>query len=105
MRRSRSPPSRRCSRTRRRRGPARRTTRRRSDSGEATMRQAMVRRIVRAAVLAGAVVMAPAATYAQSTKPIRLVIGFAAGGPTDVMARIVGAKMGELLGQQVVIEK
>jgi tripartite-type tricarboxylate transporter receptor subunit TctC len=37
-------------------------------------------------------------------KPIRFVIGFAAGGPTDIMARIVGAKTGELLGQQVVIE-
>src|SRR4051794_7804287 len=79
-------------------------TRRRSDSGEAAMRQMMVRRMVRAGVLASAVCMASAAAQAQSTKPIRLVIGFAAGGPTDVMARIVGAKMGELLGQQVVIE-
>ena len=33
-----------------------------------------------------------------------MVIPFAAGGPTDVLGRVVGAKMGEMLGQQVVIE-
>jgi tripartite-type tricarboxylate transporter receptor subunit TctC len=33
-----------------------------------------------------------------------MIIPFAAGGPTDVLGRIVGARMGDLLGQQVVIE-
>jgi tripartite-type tricarboxylate transporter receptor subunit TctC len=33
-----------------------------------------------------------------------MVIPFAAGGPTDVLGRIVGARMGEILGQQIVIE-
>ena len=33
-----------------------------------------------------------------------MVIPFAAGGPTDVLGRVVGAKMSEILGQQVVIE-
>ena len=33
-----------------------------------------------------------------------MIIPFAAGGPTDVLGRIVGARMSELLGQQVVIE-
>jgi tripartite-type tricarboxylate transporter receptor subunit TctC len=33
-----------------------------------------------------------------------MVIPFAAGGPTDVLGRVVGARMGEILGQQVVIE-
>ena len=38
------------------------------------------------------------------SRPIRLIVGFAAGGPTDVLARIIGGKMSEILGQQVVIE-
>jgi len=38
------------------------------------------------------------------SKAIRLVVSFAAGGPTDTVARIMGARMGELLGQPVVVE-
>jgi tripartite-type tricarboxylate transporter receptor subunit TctC len=38
------------------------------------------------------------------TRPITMVIPFAAGGPTDVLGRIVGARMSELLGQQIIIE-
>src|SRR5579862_8717493 len=38
------------------------------------------------------------------TKPIKLVVGFAAGGGNDIFARIVGAKLADLLGQQVVVE-
>jgi tripartite-type tricarboxylate transporter receptor subunit TctC len=47
------------------------------------------------------------AAQAQSdfpTKPIRMVIPFAAGGPTDIVGRIMAAKMGTLLGQQFVVE-
>lgn len=36
--------------------------------------------------------------------PVKLVVGFAAGGPTDILARVIGAGMGEVLGQQFVIE-
>ncbi|HKA43113.1 MAG TPA: tripartite tricarboxylate transporter substrate binding protein [Burkholderiales bacterium] len=38
------------------------------------------------------------------SRPVRIVVSFAAGGPTDVVARIMGAKMGELLGQTFVVD-
>ena len=38
------------------------------------------------------------------SRPIRFVVGFAAGGPTDVIARITGQDMGAALGQTVVVE-
>jgi tripartite-type tricarboxylate transporter receptor subunit TctC len=37
-------------------------------------------------------------------KPIRLIVPFAAGGSTDVLARVVGQKLAEKLGQQIVID-
>jgi len=37
-------------------------------------------------------------------RPVTMVVGFAPGGGTDVLARIVGRKLSEVLGQQVVIE-
>jgi tripartite-type tricarboxylate transporter receptor subunit TctC len=38
------------------------------------------------------------------TKPIRLIVAFPAGGSTDIIARLVGQRLGERLGQQVVID-
>ena len=38
------------------------------------------------------------------TRPITMIIPFAAGGPTDVLGRVVAARMSEILGQQVVVE-
>lgn len=37
-------------------------------------------------------------------RPVTMIIPFAAGGPTDVLGRVVGQRMSEILGQQVVIE-
>ena len=37
-------------------------------------------------------------------KPVRMVIGFPAGGPIDIVARVMSPKLGEVLGQQVVID-
>jgi tripartite-type tricarboxylate transporter receptor subunit TctC len=47
------------------------------------------------------------AAHAQDTypaRPIRLVVGFGAGGPTDIPARFIADKLGAALGQRVVVE-
>src|SRR5262245_37139462 len=45
-------------------------------------------------------------TLAQTypTRPVRLVVGYAAGGATDITARLIGQKLSERLGQQFIIE-
>ena len=58
-------------------------------------------------VLAGALALAGAAsaqTDNYPNKPIRLIAPFPPGGSVDVVGRIVGARLSQLLGQQVVIE-
>jgi len=58
-----------------------------------------------AVVLACALVGAPAkAEDKYPSKPVRIIVSFSAGGPTDIVARVMGAKMGDLLGQQFVVE-
>ena len=55
------------------------------------------------AVLA-ALAASPALAQPYPSKPINLIVPFSAGGPTDVMARIVGERMPKELGQQIVID-
>ena len=47
---------------------------------------------------------APAQAQAWPQKPIRVLIGFAAAGPPDIGTRLIAPKLGELLGQPIVIE-
>ncbi|HXF87445.1 MAG TPA: tripartite tricarboxylate transporter substrate-binding protein [Xanthobacteraceae bacterium] len=56
------------------------------------------------AVLAATVVSGSALAQDYPTRPVTMVIPFAAGGPTDVLGRVVAVRLGEILGQQVVIE-
>lgn len=62
-----------------------------------------------ATLLAGAIglALAPGESLAQAAypnKPIRLIIGFAPGGSTDIVGRIVAQRLGERLGQNVIVE-
>jgi tripartite-type tricarboxylate transporter receptor subunit TctC len=58
-----------------------------------------------AAVL-GTLLWGSAGALAQTfpTKPMTMIIPFAAGGPTDVLGRIMAQRMSEILGQQVTVE-
>jgi tripartite-type tricarboxylate transporter receptor subunit TctC len=51
-----------------------------------------------------AVLAAPATAQDFPSRPIRIVVPFPAGGPTDILSRIVAQKMSEDFGQPVVIE-
>jgi tripartite-type tricarboxylate transporter receptor subunit TctC len=64
----------------------------------------MLRTICRIAVVAILACTATAAAQDYPNRPLTLIIPFAAGGPTDVLGRVVGARISEILGQQVVIE-
>lgn len=58
------------------------------------------------AVLGAALLSAACAAWGQvwPNKPLRMLVGASAGGTTDIVARIVAARLSERLGQQVVVE-
>lgn len=60
--------------------------------------------IFSASVVATLLLSANAFAQSWPAKPVRVIVPFAAGGTTDVVARIVGQKLGELWGQAVLIE-
>jgi tripartite-type tricarboxylate transporter receptor subunit TctC len=64
---------------------------------------AFTRRVLLAGT-ASLALAAPALAQEFPNKPITMIVPFAAGGPTDIIARIVGESMSRTLGQQVIIE-
>ncbi len=56
------------------------------------------------AAFAGVVMVPPVVAQTYPTRPITMVLPFAAGGPNDTLARIVALRMSEIFGQQVVVE-
>jgi tripartite-type tricarboxylate transporter receptor subunit TctC len=63
---------------------------------------AVLQLLLAAALLLGGVPTASAQGY--PTRPVRVVVGFPAGGPTDVIARLVSQKLSDALGQQFFVE-
>jgi tripartite-type tricarboxylate transporter receptor subunit TctC len=64
------------------------------------------RRFLRLAAGAAALPLAPRFSWAQAypSRPVRLIVGFAAGGGADISARLIGQWLSERLGQQFLIE-
>ena len=57
-------------------------------------------------VLGASALLLPVGAIAQNypAKPIRLIVGYTTGGPTDTTARMVAQKLSELVGQPVIVE-
>jgi len=68
-------------------------------------RRSFIGRLLRLAAVAGASVL-PLVAVAQDypTKPVRIIVPFAAGGPADVYARFVGQHLQDVLGQSFVVD-
>jgi tripartite-type tricarboxylate transporter receptor subunit TctC len=69
----------------------------------------MHRRLIAQAALTGALAVAwavPSIAFAQTypVRPVRVIVGFAAGGATDIAARALAQKLSESLGQQVIVD-
>jgi len=64
----------------------------------------ITRRTAIAAIAALGVTAVPAVAQQYPTKPITVIVPFAAGGPTDVVTRLVAEHMSRTLGQQLVVE-
>src|SRR2546426_3571021 len=86
--------------------PAARDSRRRREGERMTRRRRLLARVI-GSLLMGLVIAGGAQTaWAQAypAQAITFVVGFAAGGIADVVARLVGQRLSERLGQTVVVE-
>ena len=68
------------------------------------MRHAIVKLILAALLLSSPPLAASASAQTYPNRPVRFIVPFPAGGVADGVARVFGQKLGETLGQQVVIE-
>ena len=64
----------------------------------------LLSRTIFAAVCVLPLVSAPAIAQDYPTKPIRFIAPNLPGGPTDILARLIGQKLQESMGQPVIIE-
>ena len=61
-------------------------------------------RIAAASALACIAMLDPALAQSWPSRPMTMVVPFAAGGGADIMGRILAARLSEILGQQVIVE-
>src|SRR5207342_1083421 len=61
-------------------------------------------RVIVVAAAAFAAVPGIAMAQAYPTRPMSMIVPFAAGGPQDVLGRLMAQRMSEILGQQIVVE-
>ena len=66
----------------------------------------MLRTIACAAAVIGALASLSGTAWAQKfpARPVRLIVPFPPGGPTDIIGRLVAGKMQEIWGQPVIVE-
>lgn len=64
----------------------------------------MKRAILCWAILAGILIGTRAVAQQYPERPVRLIVPFAPGGTTDILARILGQRLGDNLGQQIIID-
>lgn len=64
----------------------------------------MIRKFISLVLMAAAPILAAAQTDRYPTRPVNLVVPYPPGGSADILARSVGQKLGERLGQVVVVE-
>src|SRR5579871_5884842 len=61
-------------------------------------------RITFVTITAALALASPAFAQTYPTRPIHMVVGFAPGGPADVMARLIGQRLYATLGQPIVVD-
>ena len=68
------------------------------------IRAAVIRSVIRSVSLALACFALLAHGQTYPARPVKMVVPFSPGGPNDIIARLIGNKLGEALGQQMVID-
>jgi tripartite-type tricarboxylate transporter receptor subunit TctC len=63
-----------------------------------------MKHVLNATMLSLAVMGLPAMAQNYPVKPVRFLVGFPPGGTNDIVARVIAPRLGEALGQQVVVE-